>query len=78
MADSLKAKDKVENPKAHFDKPTAMVHPATIAAAPMSALGQKRKLRRDFIMSALIPTADIRAQRTIGQKVPSANSRIVK
>ena len=26
MADSLKAKDRVENPEAHFDKPKEVVH----------------------------------------------------
>jgi hypothetical protein len=43
----------------------------------MSALGHKRKSRCDFLMSALTPTADIRAQRTIGRKVPIADTTTV-
>jgi hypothetical protein len=38
--------------------------------AAMSASGHKQKSHDDFIMSVLTPTADIRAQRTIGRKVP--------
>jgi hypothetical protein len=37
----------------------------------MSALGQKQKSHYAFIMSALTPTADIRAHRTICRKVPN-------